>query len=277
MNIIKNYTPVSVITLASLYFLMFLWWITIYVRSLVDVQETYYFGVALGLFAIICGVAGLYKSKKWGHYSSHIGRFLIFLSLGFITWGIGTLMIGYYNLFLDQSYPYPSLADVAYIASWPLWFIGMFNLSKATGAMFQIRKPMGKLLAFLIIISSFVVSYYLLFVIARGGFFEIDNERYLRLFFDFAYPVGDVVIITSSLLLFGLSFNYLGGRFKIPILIVIFGFLLNYTADVIFTYTNTIETFFVASWVDMLYVTVFLLLGVGVNLFDKKLLGINNE
>ncbi len=271
MNTDKKSIPNSIIVLAACYIPMLIWWLTIHFRNIVDTNENYLFGLALGLFVIICGITGLTKSKNWGGMKSYIGRFIIFLSWGFMAWGVGTLTISYYNLALNQSYPYPSLADAAYILSWPLWFIGMYNLSKATGAKYRFRNTTGKLIAFLIIIFAFVASYYLLFTVARGGVFEISGN-YLKLFFDFAYPVGDIVIVTSSLLLFGLSANYLGGRFKTPILIIIIGFILNYTADIIFTYVNTVGTYHVANWVDMLYVTVFLLLAIGVNSFDSNLL-----
>jgi hypothetical protein len=53
---------------------------------------------------------------------------------------------------------------------------------------------------------------------------------------------------------------------------LIFGFLLNYTAGIVFTYTNTIGTFYISNWVDLLYVTAFLCLGIGVNSFDQKII-----
>jgi len=243
----------------------------------VDTKETYYFGILIGVLAITSGIIGLTKSKNWGYLSSYVGKAIIFLSAGLVTWGIGTLMIGYYNIALNQSYPYPSWADLAYIISWPLWFIGMFNLSKATGTRFQVKNWVGKLYAALIVIFASALSYYLLFVVARGGVFEINTENYLGLFFDFAYPIGGVVILTTSLLLLGLSANYLGGVFKAPIFLIIIGFVLNYIADVAFTYTNTLGTFYVSNWVDLIYLSVFFILGVGITLFDQKILKQTNE
>ncbi len=262
----------TVVMLATYFLLMFVWWVSIFIRGLVDTSENFYFGVGLGGLAIVSGVGGLFVSKDWGLFSSRIGKALTFMSFGFITWGIGSLMIGYYNLALGQVYPYPSFADLAYIISWPLWFFGMINLSKATGSSKQLKNVKGKALAVAIVIFACLISYSLLFYVARGGVFEIDKESYLRLFFDFAYPVGGIVILTSALLLFGLSFNYLGGKLKFPILIIIAGFVMNYITDVIFTYTNTVGTFYVASWIDLLYVITFFMLGLGVNLFDQRIL-----
>lgn len=267
----KTILALPSIFLTIFYACMVVWWITIYIRGLVDTNENFYFGVFLGLLAVSGGIIGLNISRGWGSLSSRLGKTLVFLSTGFIFWGLGSLIIGYYNIAQGQSYPYPSLADLAYITGWPLWFIAMVNLSKATGARYQFRSVAGKVFTLLIVVFAFLLSYYLLVTVARGGVFEIDGSNYLRLFFDFAYPVGDIVILTTSLVLFGLSFNYLGGLLKMPILIVLSGFVLNYITDVTFTYMNTLGTFYVASWVDLMYVTAFFLLGLGVSLFNRKL------
>lgn len=267
--------PKTVWFLLFCFIAMLVWWISIQTRGALNTVESYFFGFGLGVVTAMSGITGLSKSKSWGGFKSNVGRFIIFLSSGFIAWGIGSLIIAYFNLSLNEAYPYPSIADLAYILGWPMWLIGMVNLSKATGARFQAKKPHGKLFGALIIIVALVVSYYLLFTVARGSGIVVANENFLKLFFDFAYPVGDIVIITSSLLLFGLSFNYLGGAFKLPILLVIIGFIFNYIADIIFTYINTVGTYQVGNWVDMVYVTVFVMLGIAVNMFDQKRVAIN--
>lgn len=272
MSLFKQQAAIPSIAVLTIFYLaMVAWWISIHANGLIDTVQNFSFGIGLGFLTILGGLMGILVSRDWGWFSSRIGKTLIYLSAGFICWGIGTLIIGYFNLALDQSYPYPSIADLAYILSWPLWFIAMVNLSKATGARYQFRNWVGKALAVIIVAFAFLVSYYLLVQVARGGVFEIDSSNYLRLFFDFAYPVGDIVILTSGLLLFGLSFNYLGGALKAPIFIILFGFLLNYLSDIIFTYKNTVGTFYVAGWVDLMYLTAFFALGLGVNLFSQKI------
>lgn len=272
MNTAFKKIPNTVFVLGAVFLGFVVWWVSLGTRGLVDTSENYWFGVAGGAFAILGGLCGLTKARAWGAWGSYIGKTVIFISLGLITWGIGSLVIGYYNLHFALAYPYPSIADVAYIASWPLWLIGMFNLSRATGVSFRIKRPMVQLGALFIMFVSFAISYYLLFVVAREGIVTINQGNLLRLIFDFAYPLGDVVIVTSSLFLFGLSVNYLGGRFKYPIMLIIAGFLMNYIGDVVFTYTNTVGTFYVSNWVDMLYVTTFFVLGMGINLVDKQTL-----
>src|SRR3989344_2656104 len=74
------------------------------------------------------------------------------------------------------------------------------------------------------------ISYYLLVNVARGGavLTDYDTElspllNNLKLFFDLAYPIGDIVILALSVLIYGLSFQYLGGRFKLPIILILLG------------------------------------------------------
>jgi hypothetical protein len=259
---------ISSIILGAIYFGILIWWFSIGSRDLVDTAENFYFGIALGIFPILGGVLGLINAREWGGFQSAIGRTLTCLSLGLITWGVGTLIFGYYNLFLESSVPYPSLADAAYIVSWPLWTLGIISLFKATGAKFQLKKIGGRVLLFVIPLLAIVLSYYLLFVLARGGGFVIDSDG-LKAFFDIAYPIGDIVILTVTALLYSLSFGYLGGYFKLPILIILAGFVVNYIADFSFSYTTTKETFFVASWVDMVFATAMFLIGFGVSMFNR--------
>ena len=89
-----------------------------------------------GIIPLLGGLYGLFLAQHWGGMESKVGKAIIFLSLGLITWGIGMVIWLYYNIVLDVSVPYPSLADAAFILSWPLWGIGAAFLSIATGAKF---------------------------------------------------------------------------------------------------------------------------------------------
>lgn len=269
LNLMKINLTKSTIALLIYYTALVLWWSFIYINGYVDLKSNYLFGAALALIPLFGGVIGIIRSKNWGYFNSHIGKFLMLLSLGLITWSIGTLIFAVYNLFLSVEVPYPSLADVAYIVSWPLWALAMISISFATGMRFQIKRLSGKIFSLSIPLVVAFISYYLLIVVARGGEIIFSLEK-SKVFFDLAYPLGDVIILTLSLLIYGLSFNYLGGTFKKPILIILFGFVLNYFADFSFSYTTTIETFYVGSWVDFIFMTAMMFLAIGVTMFDSK-------
>lgn len=247
-----------------------LWGIVFYILNIRETFGNYLYQFAFGLIPLIGGISGMIKSKQWGFLQSQVGRALFFISAGITSWGIGQMFWSLvYNILLQVEIPYPSLADVGYILAVPLWLIGITNLSRATGARFSLRKLEGKFLLFIIPVVAISLSYYLLIVVARGGSITFD-EGALKLFFDLAYPIGDVLILTLALLIYGLSFNYLGGRYKLPILSIILGFIVMYITDFSFSYVTTNETYFNGHWVDILFPTAMMLMALGVNSFDTK-------
>ena len=259
------------IVLSTVYIMMVVWWFFIHQRGLVDTSENFWFGAGIGLLSLMGGIIGFVKAAKWGYFKSSIGKSVMFLSGGLITWSIGTLIFAYYNFFSGIAVPYPSLADVAYIVSWPLWTIGIFQLYPALGIKYQLRKVSGKIFLFIIPLIFISLSYYLLFTVARGGSIDFSGG-WIKLFFDLAYPMGDIVILTIIALMYSLSLKYLGGIFKLPVLIIFFGFILNFISDFSFSYTTTKESFFVASWVDFLFLSTMFVISFGVSIFDPNIL-----
>ena len=59
-------------------------------------------------------------------------------------------------------------------------------------------------------IISTALSYYLLVNVGRGGQLLPPGESVTKLFFDFAYPLGDVIIVSIVFTTVALSWRYLG-------------------------------------------------------------------
>ena len=251
------------------YLCLVVWWVTIFLSGAKDDPTNKAFAFAYGLLPLLGGAVGFLNSKKWGLFKSAMGKALFFLSLGLITWGFGEMIWSYYNFVLRIEVPYPSWADASFIVSWPLWSIGVVFLSLATGARFGLKTMNGRLQLIVIPIIALAASYYLLVVVARGNSFEISGGP-LKIFFDLAYPIWDVVILTLALLVYGLSFKYLGGVFQWPVVILLLGFVINYFADFGFSYTTTVNTFYNGSWVDLLFASAMFLLSFGVAGFDVQ-------
>lgn len=215
------------------------------------------------------GLFGIHTAKHWSGFKSHVGQAIMFISLGLLAWGLGQVAWTYYNFALSVDAPYPSWADAGYIIAVPFWALGVYKLSKATGAKYGLRRNWGKVALVVVPALSIILSYYLLVTVARGGVVKgSNNENFAKLFFDFAYPLGDVIIITLALTIVGLSWKYMGGRFKKPILFILAGFVLMYCADFSFSYTTTKSTFYSGDWVDLLFSTVMVVLSVGIVLLD---------
>lgn len=246
---------------------MVLWWLVIFLTDQKDSPMNFQFVLAYGLIPFFGGLLGIFKARQWGLFKSSLGRALFFLSCGLITWSGGETIWSYYNLVLHVEIPYPSWADASFIVSWPFWIMGVYFLSSATGAKFGLKKKSGQLQLVLIPLVAIAVSYYLLVIVARDGSWT-SGGGLLKVFFDFAYPILDIVILTEALLVYGLSLKFLGGRFKWPVRIILLGFVVNYFADFLFSYMTTIETYFNGSYPDLLFAIAMFLLSLGVNSFN---------
>lgn len=217
------------------------------------------------------GIVGFLNAKRWGGFKSSLGRGVLFIAAGQFAWGIGNIIFGYYNLILKVPVPYPSYADCGFILLYPLSTIGVLSFFRATGASFGLRHKFGKLFLFILPILFMFLSYYLLVTVARGGSIT-SGGGLLKVFLDVAYPIGDVVVVTFATIIYLLSFKYLGGTFRKPIILIIIGFISTYIADFLFSYTTTVDTYFVGKWVDIFYPTAFLFIGLGLGLLNPKYL-----
>lgn len=218
------------------------------------------------LIPFVGGIIGLQRAKSWGGTQSVMGRGMIALALGLFGWTLGMVVWNYYLFVSAVEVPYPSLGDLFYISIWPLWTYAMIELSRVTGARFGLRKKGGRTLLILISLLVVSISYYLLFVVARGGIFEWNNA--IELLLGVAYPLGDVLILLSSISVFIFSFKFLGGRYHKPVLLLIFGFVLNYVADFFFVYSISIGTYFNGHISDFLYVNMLFVVALGVSMLD---------
>jgi hypothetical protein len=255
--------------LLGFFLLNIIYWIGIQTSNIKTLPINLLFSFSTAVLAFVGGVMGLFVSRHWGGRKSAVGKAIQLMSIGTISWSLGNFVWSYYTFFLHTDIPYPSLADVGYISAVPLWMIGVFYLSKATGAKYSLKKKSGQFYLIILPIITFVISYYLLVTVARGGQIT-SGGGFLKTFFDFAYPLGDVIIITIALLMYGLSFRYLGGNYKWPVLITLIGYLVMFSADFTFSYTTTIGTYYNGSYPDMLFAAAMFVISFGINSFDAK-------
>lgn len=269
---------VVILVLVAMYVVFLAWFLKLRLNNQTEGIENLLTNF-YGLIPLIGGLYGLLVARHWGGRHSAVGRAVVFLSLGLITWATGIAIWLFYNFILHVEIPYPSWADAAFIISWPLWSIGVIFLSMATGAKFGLRKVGGKIMLFMIPLVVIILSYYFLVVVARGGEFELSTQ-FLQIFFDLAYPIGDIVILTLATLIYGLSFKYFGGKYRYAINLILAAFVLNYLADFTFSYTTTTETYYNGSLADILFATTMTVFSVGIALLDASALrrsGMSNQ
>ena len=260
--------------LSAYFVLLCIFWVTLHINGLKGGSWNDFYSFSFGLIPLLSGLWGIHQSFRWGGTESYVGQALLFISTGSFLWGTGTMIWAYYNFFAGVPIPYTSIADLFYILTIGFWVAGMWSLSHAVGSRIGFKTTAGKVFSVLIPIGILVASYYLLVVIGRDGTLIPTYEGYLKLILDLAYPLGDVIILTLAMLIFGLSRSYLGGTYKLPVNVLLLGFLTMYFADFIFSYTTTNGTFYTGNFGDLVFtVAMFLIsfgtLGINVALADN--------
>ncbi|MBI2314558.1 hypothetical protein HYU93_00640 [Candidatus Daviesbacteria bacterium] len=253
--------------IATVFFVfMTIWWLTIFLPGSKETFQNYLFAATYGLICLWGGSWGLIISKKWGGFSSAIGRAIIFFSLGLLAQEFGQLVFSYYNIFLKIEIPYPSLADVGFFGSIPFYIFGMAYLAKAAGSKFSLNTITNKLQIVVVPVSMLMISY-LLFL--KG--YEFDFSDPLKVFLDFGYPFGEAFYISVAILAYFLSRKLLGGVMKSRILLLIGAFVMQYLADFNFLYQNSQGTWVNGGYGDYIYFLAYFVMTLGLIQFRTVL------
>lgn len=261
----KKFKLYSIIAVASF---MVITWAIIYFSHMVGQKTNYFWQVAMGLAGLYYAVLGIMTAGKWGWLKSGVGRGIFFISLALLMWSIGQIGWSYF-LFVDPSVQSPPshVLDIIDISAIPLWFIGIIMLSKATGARYGWRRRKGQIAATLISLAMVGISYYFLVVVARGGT-AYFAQPFWKAFFDLGYSIGDAITATIAIVIFVLSWRMLGGRFRVPILVILLAFLLLYIADFSFSFMDGRGKYYNGDVVDLFYMLMITTFALGVSMLD---------
>ena len=267
MNTLFKQRAVQILTLG--YLLGVSCYVWIYTTGLVDTLYNYLWGlVFLGVLPVLGGISGILISRNWGFLSSALGRAILFFSAGVAVWGVGGVIYSYYNIALAIEVPYPSIADLFFVLSIPFLIVGLINLGKGIGGGYKLRALRGKAIFAIIPLFIIATSYHYFTSVGGDGFASFTDASILEIVLDFLYSIQDALLITTIALIYGLSYRVFGGRFKQPINLLFVAFLFYYLTDFAYSYTVKQETYYVANWVDLLYLNTMFLISIGVNALD---------
>lgn len=237
-----------------LFFLIFLFifWVILFYSGTTTGFYNYLYSFLFGLIPLFGGAVAMVKAKRWGGFKTAIGKAVFFIGLGLFCWGAGETIWSYYNFFLGEPAPYPSLADVGFAPSIFFYGLGAVYLSKALGAKYGLRNKYAKVFVVIAPIVIFAISYYVLVTVARGGVLVPEGETTLKIILDIAYPLGDFLAFAIAAIVSGLSFKYMGGRYTWDAASILLGLFVMFVADSIFSYTTTTGTFYNGSFGDLM-------------------------
>jgi hypothetical protein len=248
--------------LVFMYSFIITWWLLI---QYFDLEAAYLFNWSYGFIALYSGIIGIYiAKKKWGGAKSVVGKMLIFVSLGLFSQLIGLQIWTYYNVIRGVEAPYPSFADIGYFGLVPFYILAAISLSKLGGTKFGLKKKSAKALLVLLPTISIAVCY---FTLLKGV--ELSTASLIKLFFDLAYPLGEIIPFTIVVLTLIVSNKLIGGVFRSRMLLLCLALAVQFMAEYLFLYTTSIGTYINGNFVDMLYASSYFVMGLAIISFGE--------
>ncbi len=218
-----------------------------------------------GFLALIGGVIGILISSKWDIKKSLLGKTILYFSIGLLFQFLGqlTYTIYYYVFHLDN--PYPSFGDVFYFGSVLIYIyssiqlLNLVNYKTGFNKLYTVKK-LAVVLFPLLIMS---LSYY-----AFLKTYEFSEVSMVQILLDFGYPLGQALYVSLTLLAFFMSKNVLGGVMKTGLLLVFIALIIQYFADTLFLYKTMNDTWQVAGFGDLIFLTSYLAMSYALIFFE---------
>lgn len=239
-----------------IFLILSLWWLYMFLNSVKGTSQNDAFGFVYGGFSIWGGIIGLIASFRWGGFKSIIGRAIISLSAGLLLQAFGQYSFWYLNSVSKIEIPYPSIPDIGFFGTIPLYIYAAYLLAKSSGAKISLKSFHNRIQAILIPLVILMVAYFLFL-----QDYEFDWSAPLTIFLDFGYPIGQAMYISVAILTYSLTRKMLGGVMKFPILFLIFAFLVQFLSD--YTYVLFKEIYYPGSFIDYLYLLAYFIMTLG--------------
>ena len=174
------------------------------------------------------------------------------MSVSAFCWGSGEVAWSYYELLLNHQVPFPSFADLGYLAAVPFAVAGVLCFpwapSRATSLVRTILDGL------LIAGSLFVVSW----DTVLGTVYRANTSDMVGNLIGLAYPAGDVVIATMLIILAARAPR----ATLVPIFLLVGGLLSNLVADSSFAYLTTTNQYGSGNVVDVGWAAGYLLMAI---------------
>ena len=210
----------------------------IYISEFVDEDETSFADFSYGISSLAVGITGLFVAKRyWG--SPIFGKTYLALSIGFILLFVGDSIVYNYYLYVLEEDPYPSMADVFFIA---FYFFTGYHLVKNIK---YFKKDLG-------VGSKLAVPVLAIAMIAAFGLFTIETleDDPLVYFMGILYVIASAAILSLAILGATVFRNSVLG---IAWFMLVIGIFLYSFADVWYYYLEEIEEFTIIHPVNTLW------------------------
>ncbi len=231
------------------YIELFVWWVIIFVLGEELSVGASFFNLGESAFAIAFGVYMLWRTSKVN--STYIYKlFLILYSTGLSLYGVGNLIWFYADIVLGTNIPFPSLADVFYLAQMPLCIWGLFYFMYIFDPIVSSKYRTRVGYSVVIFCLALFINVGLLSIVIFG----IENvtiEKYLTLFF----PFESFSVLVLAFVLYQRRLLRIRVLKTSALVFILVGHLMFFFADMAFLFASFMASLSNANLADLLYVT----------------------
>lgn len=187
-------------------------------------------------------VSGVSLERYWRKAKGKFPIIWLYFTCGLFLWFIGEAVWAGYTLILGVELPYPSAADVFWIAGYFPFFIALY-LYVQLFAHALTKKNVAIVMAVTIILTVLVTTTLLAPILGA-------EENLIVMVMDFAYPILDLSLLSVALL--GLIIFWKGELGKSWLLINA-AILIDVCADILFSYTTAQGIYYSGHMLDLLF------------------------
>ena len=191
---------------------------------------------------LAAGIAAVLRSRTT---AGPVRRFWLLLGAAALSWGLGQAVWTWYESILGREVPFPSLADVGYLAMPPLAAAALLSLPLAAPTLAgRVRTVLdGLIVAAALLMSSWIL---VLEQVFRAG----SDSQLLAQAISLAYPIGDVVVITIVVYT-ALQVRQNRSRLPVSLPLVGTGLVAFAVADSGFSYLTTLDAYNSGNGIDV--------------------------
>ena len=169
-----------------------------------------------------------------------------------LSWALGQCVWSWYELAAARPTPFPSLADVGFLAAVPLALAGLLCHHAALARRLSVLRTAldGALVALALLLVGWLL--------VLGPMYRAGADSDLELVIGLAYPTGDVALLTVALLT---ARRTVRGH-RAPLLLLVGGIGALVTADTMFALLSLSDRYDTGGLADVLWLSAFLLYGI---------------
>ncbi|MCS7124967.1 MAG: hypothetical protein NZ932_06120 [Candidatus Bathyarchaeota archaeon] len=205
-------------------------------------------------------ISGLSLERYWRKAKGPFSKAWFYFTAGLFLWFLGEAVWAGYALILGVEVPYPSIADVFWLAGYVPLFIALYLYVKIFGGVLTKKTLAASIMA--TVILAIVVAGVLL-----APILNVEEDLW-TLVADFAYPLSDLALFSVAHL--GLIVFWKGKLGK-PWLFINAAIAMNMGAGILFSYTTAYGIYYCGHMLELLYHFSYLSLILAFYLHTKEL------